>query len=1145
MCSLPSPSMSEIVLLDGDAIVRSSLARDLRPFDIRVSGFGESQDALLYLKASLTVDILIVDAKIPPMGGFAFSKMVREVLGSRPLPILITSEIPMREELFDEAKREFGFDDLLHKPYTVQNLLLKIRKITGIETTAFRFKEQPTILTRLPEPDLLFLDQLGRTIVDHRTGSLQCDRGDLAVNLFFHSGKLVTVDNGLITPDELKLELVRRNMVNRREMDRLLAAKLSDLDSEQRNLTTLLISSGLVAAQEMAELLTEYVSRKFRKVFGWRSGTFRFKAGQTPNLGDLRYSFNLPALIYEALWDFANIGRIRELFERCRLDLETEGDVLAELGGVKLSAEERRLVGRLARYPVRVGDILDETDRAALLLMLLVLIGKVRSGNLSPHDIRERLLGMVPDGYDTRAAQLALSLEESFAQTYGRAYRYMNLGLMDMAEEEFSKALEMKPEDPRVLCYLGWTRFHKGGIRKAPEALRLIRKALEIDPRMAIADVLQGKILLSQGLEEQAEALFLAAIEIDPGNEEATEALQDLMRRKREYGSQDDLPSVDGPGGPESMATSLEIPGLPMSRKKARPTMERTRSSGQSIEQRAMSSSFRPPEDTGEQGSRLGNLSNITCLVVQLYERTGSGHDVSLHNTMVQRSLKLMVLKSLIQVGGTLEEYTRDRFVCLLGYPLEQSEHRSTGIALAMELRDKILDQMVDMDIPVENVMFKAAVVSGFCYHDEEDPDAWSGLPDLLAHAQMLLDRAFSWQILVSANTAEGLDGTFTLVPLTEGGEPSAFVLKGGESTAELAVPIGRGKPRDTTQELGSPGAERGGEEPSMEMSARLAGHSLAVADMTMSAGSEADSTGELGSSSGVGRRGRRGGELAPGSELGGHFVLRRMVGQGAMARVYEAEDVSLGRKVAIKVLSEEAMASRKAKDRFREEARALARLNSRHIIQIYFLDLEHTPPYLVLEFVDGPSLREILDQRGRLRPNQAVSIALEVVRGLKLAHDRGVIHRDINPNNIMLSKDGDVKLGDFGLAKSEFQKVSLTTSGTFLGTPLYMSPEQWRDDPVDFRSDIYSLGVTLYHVLVGTPPFVGDNVAEVMLQHVKCPLPQVLRYQEDVPEELADLVERMTAKDPADRPGSYVELLEDLSTLLGERRIPTRKIII
>ncbi|MBM4320709.1 MAG: serine/threonine protein kinase [Deltaproteobacteria bacterium] len=270
-----------------------------------------------------------------------------------------------------------------------------------------------------------------------------------------------------------------------------------------------------------------------------------------------------------------------------------------------------------------------------------------------------------------------------------------------------------------------------------------------------------------------------------------------------------------------------------------------------------------------------------------------------------------------------------------------------------------------------------------------------------------------------------------------------------------------------------------------------------------------------------------------PGTEMGGNFVLVRRLGYGGMGQVYEALDRALGRKVAIKIMSRGALSTSSARERFRQEARALARINCPQIIQIYSLDLEFEPPFLVLEYVNGASLKETLRERKRLPVELSLQIGLEVVRGLRIAYDKGVIHRDINPRNIMLSFEGEVKIGDFGLAKSRVWDLSLTSDGAILGTPLYMSPEQWKSEPVDFRSDIYSLGITLYHLITGSPPFDAESVATVMLKHLSSPLPEATREQPGATGELMKLLRRMTAKDPAHRYSSYSELQQDMQHLL------------
>jgi serine/threonine-protein kinase len=223
------------------------------------------------------------------------------------------------------------------------------------------------------------------------------------------------------------------------------------------------------------------------------------------------------------------------------------------------------------------------------------------------------------------------------------------------------------------------------------------------------------------------------------------------------------------------------------------------------------------------------------------------------------------------------------------------------------------------------------------------------------------------------------------------------------------------------------------------------------------------------------------------GKTLKDYYVLRRL-GQGAMAEVYLAQQLSLGRQVALKVLNAELARDPVYVERFHQEARAAAALVHAGIVQIFEVGEAEAGPearvhYIAQEYVPGRNLGEVIRSRGRLEPALALDILRQVTAALAKASSEGIVHRDIKPENIMLARSGEVKVADFGLARVEgdhpaggVRGVNLTQIGVTMGTPLYMSPEQIEGRPLDSRSDIYSLGVTAYHMLTGRPPFRGGN---------------------------------------------------------------------
>ena len=261
-------------------------------------------------------------------------------------------------------------------------------------------------------------------------------------------------------------------------------------------------------------------------------------------------------------------------------------------------------------------------------------------------------------------------------------------------------------------------------------------------------------------------------------------------------------------------------------------------------------------------------------------------------------------------------------------------------------------------------------------------------------------------------------------------------------------------------------------------------------------------------------------------------FRIIRLLGQGGMGRVYLAEQTSLRRMVALKLIRPEALAGETARLRFQTEAEAVARINHPGIVQIHSVGEHSDTPYMVLEYVSGRTLKDVISLRGTMGVRQALAILGQVARALERAHEVGVVHRDIKPDNILVTRQGQAKVTDFGLArlKTEGKDLHLTQEGIAIGTPLYMSPEQVGGKSVDIRSDIYSLGVTAYHMLAGHPPFQGKNAIEVALLHVHSEAKPLEAIRPDIPPAVAALVRHMMAQRPEDRPQNPRELLADIT---------------
>ncbi|MFN2608065.1 MAG: Stk1 family PASTA domain-containing Ser/Thr kinase [Acidimicrobiales bacterium] len=270
-----------------------------------------------------------------------------------------------------------------------------------------------------------------------------------------------------------------------------------------------------------------------------------------------------------------------------------------------------------------------------------------------------------------------------------------------------------------------------------------------------------------------------------------------------------------------------------------------------------------------------------------------------------------------------------------------------------------------------------------------------------------------------------------------------------------------------------------------------------------------------------------------------GRYQIDRLLARGGMAEVYLARDLLLDRPVALKVLFPEFSGDRSFVERFRREARAAANLNHPNIVSIYDWGEEAGTYFIVMEYVEGRTLRDVIRGEGPLLPDPAAGIGAEIAGALDFAHRNGVIHRDVKPGNVLLGRGGLVKVTDFGIARATDPQESLTQTGAVMGTATYFSPEQAQGLPIDPRSDVYSLGVVLYEMVAGRPPFTGDSPVAIAYQHVRETAVPPSHHNPDVAPQFEAIVLKAMAKNRANRYNSAEELRDDL--LRFGRGLPVR----
>jgi eukaryotic-like serine/threonine-protein kinase len=258
------------------------------------------------------------------------------------------------------------------------------------------------------------------------------------------------------------------------------------------------------------------------------------------------------------------------------------------------------------------------------------------------------------------------------------------------------------------------------------------------------------------------------------------------------------------------------------------------------------------------------------------------------------------------------------------------------------------------------------------------------------------------------------------------------------------------------------------------------------------------------------------------------NYRVLAQIGQGGMGTVYQAEDVRLGRKVAVKILNASLLANHREIERFQSEAKIQANLNNPHVVTLYGFEPYQDSYCMIMEYVEGRTLAHLIRAVGPLPTPIAVMISKQVLEGLSAAHRQGVIHRDLKPSNIMLTREGIAKVMDFGIAKVEGGK-NLTASGALVGTVFYMSPEQVRGEPLDARADLYSFGIILFELLTGRVPFKEGSDFSIMISQVQMPPPPPTQLLPDIPTDIENVVLRCLSKRREDRYQNAGEVLAAL----------------
>ena len=276
---------------------------------------------------------------------------------------------------------------------------------------------------------------------------------------------------------------------------------------------------------------------------------------------------------------------------------------------------------------------------------------------------------------------------------------------------------------------------------------------------------------------------------------------------------------------------------------------------------------------------------------------------------------------------------------------------------------------------------------------------------------------------------------------------------------------------------------------------------------------------------------------VAKGQKINDRYEIIRSIGEGGMANVYLGYDTILDRNVAIKVLRGDLSNDEKFVRRFQREALSASSLSHPNIVEMYDVGEDDGLYYIVMEYVEGKTLKQLLKKRGSLTISEAIDIMLQITDGIAHAHDSYIIHRDIKPQNIMIQDDGQIKITDFGIAMA-LNSTQLTQTNSVMGSVHYLPPEQASGKGSTIKSDIYSIGIIFYELLTGSLPFRGDNAVEIALKHMKEPLPSLMKEDSSTPQSIQNIILRSTAKNPKNRYNNANEMHRDLLTALDDERM-------
>ena len=1093
-----------------DADSAEALQGDLEALGFSSTAVWSMSSARQQLKRGLPPAI-ILDDRLTRMKPLDHIRDLRSSANHH-VPVIILSSIRFSKARLETMRMEIGLGDVLCKPFSLIDLVRTLRKFCDPKRPA-----SVSSVTDYTNPTEVFFVLLGQAIRARRPMALVRERTDEAVHVFLEGSRLLAVTSSDPHVRGLEEILSAEGLVQGETIKA--AREQMETSSNDRKLGEILVAKQQVSVKDLNKCLQLQARLRFVDLFGWRSGTIRLLPNESPPTWSARVNLDLHPLVIQALQLSGDQRVLNQLVENLfQKKLSLPKDTPRGIKDLAETPQQKAFLkyldkGRTMAQAIRLSRIDQETARIWVAYLVFVLGAKPREKAMAStmatlHQLRLRKAGggRLPAGIKPRKSEAD--------QAFALGWKMMTNELFESAVPSLRRAVELEPKRSKARACLGWCLFKlekNPKVGSARRAMEMIEAAVEEKPDLGIARVFLGHVYRDLGDVDRAREAFMKALEVDPGNSEAMAELRQIHQqpwpKKEKSPSKPSAPRVDKPVEMPPPAKPLEPPpARPLERPPGteppaevlppkapiphEPTPQRASLQGFGFNDETPVSvrvTGRGPRETPDAGLAVPIPFSLIALEWDAADSvSGSGSAV-----LLDSQTKADMVHEVRSFGASLEEFSLSRLCAVIGIPKPVDDHRTQAAELALAL---VRAMKGDEDGGQNrDWIVRGAIVSGVASPSQSG----ASVSEAVASGRRLVGLADPWQIIAEKSLYEG----FQNMVMTK-------VLHRRPQMVEVQECLVKSRlmPGVAAQ--------------SVHRSISSASHQLPFKEA--SAGFESLS---LSGGDGV---------IGPGSMVE-TFQIQRLVGSGGMGEVYLAVDLSLGRQVALKMIRPELLTRPTALRRFKREAQALAKINSQNVTHIYALSLESNPPYLVMEYVDGASIHFMLKEEGTFSSKETAEMALQVVAGLQAVYLEGLTHRDINPKNLLLDKLRTVKITDFGLVQMELTGSSMSMTHSIVGTPSYMSPEQARGETVDFRTDLYSLGMTLYHMMVGRPPFTGDTIAEILSKHIMEPVPSIRSFRPDAAVLLDELIQWLTAKKTDDRPQSYDVVASALSAILPD----------